>query len=97
MGLMVFMIRRKIGGFGITSLLASILKSTIASVIMGVVAYFTSQRLLVLVDRASNLGRIVQVGFSIVLGIGVYLIVMWIINRNEMTEILAVLRHKGAS
>ncbi len=97
MSLMIFVIRKKIGGFGITSLLISILKSTIASIIMGFVAYFTSQRLLRLVDSASNLGRIVQVGFSIVLGIVVYLVIMWIIDRNELNEIVAVLRHKGVS
>lgn len=92
---MLFMIRRKIGGFGITSLLVSILKSTIASVIMGAIAYYTSLRLNFLVDRSSNLGRIVQVGFAIVLGIIVYFIVMWIIDRSEMKEFMAVIRRRG--
>lgn len=95
MSLMLFMIRRKIGGFGITSLLVSILKSMIASVIMGAIAYYTSLRLNFLVDRSSNLGRIVQVGFAIVLGITVYFIVMWIIDRTEMKEFMAVIRRRG--
>jgi putative peptidoglycan lipid II flippase len=97
MSLMLFMIRRKIGGFGIASLLVSILKSMVASIIMGAIAYFVSLKLMDLVNRTSNLGRIVQVGFAIVLGITVYIIVMWIIDRQEIKEFLAVLRHRGAA
>ena len=95
MALMLIMIRRKIGGFGIASLLLSILKSMIASIVMGFAAYYTAIKLNFLVDRSTNLGRIVQVGFAIVLGLVIYLVVMWIIDRREMQEFMAVLRHRG--
>jgi hypothetical protein len=89
------MIRRKIGGFGIASLLMSILKSMIASIVMGGTAYFIWIKLNESLNRGSNLARIVQVGFPILFGIVIYLIVMWIIDRREMQEFMAVLRHRG--
>ncbi|NTU61005.1 MAG: hypothetical protein HGA95_01550, partial [Caldiserica bacterium] len=62
---------------------------------MGAIAYYTSLRLNFLVDRSSNLGRIVQVGFAIVLGIVVYCVIMWIIDNAEVKEFIAVIRRRG--
>ena|GEM_PF-597816 len=93
--LQILMVRKKIGIFGMTSLLTSVVKSTIASVAMGFTAYFIAIRANYVFNLGTNFARSVQVGFAIVAGILVYFIVLYIIDRKEINEILTVLRRRG--
>jgi putative peptidoglycan lipid II flippase len=93
--LQVIMVRKKIGNFGLSSLLASVIKATIAAGFMGVTVWFISQKVSKLVlDMSSNTGRILSLSFAIIAGIAVYIVVMYLINGREVREVFANFRRK---
>ncbi|MEZ4813553.1 MAG: murein biosynthesis integral membrane protein MurJ [Caldisericia bacterium] len=92
--LQVIMVRKKIGNFGLTSLLISMIKITISSLAMGGVVFFLHQKAYLLVDMNSNTGRILALTFVIVIGILVYIGSMYLINRKEFSEMLGSLRRR---
>lgn len=91
---LIIMARKKIGNFGLTGLLGSIVKSTVASMAMGVVAYLIAIRANYVINLGTNYGRSLQVGFAIVAGIAAYAVVIYLLDRKEINEMLAVLRRK---
>lgn len=97
MFLQVIMIRRKIGNFGLTSLLISIIKSTISAGVMGAAVYFISIKASLFVDMNSNTGRILALTFSIVIGVIVYIAMMYLINREELRNVFSGFRAKKVS
>jgi len=94
--LQLVMVRKKIGNFGISSLLISVIKSTISAGVMGVVAFYTSHRAMNVVNQATNTGRILSLTFAIVAGIIVYIGMMYLINRAELREVFSALSRKEA-
>ncbi len=91
------MVRKKIGNFGLTSLLISMIKITISSLAMGGVVFFLHQRAYLLVNMDSNTGRIVALTFVIVIGVLVYIGSMYLINRKEFTEMLGSFRRRNSA
>jgi putative peptidoglycan lipid II flippase len=97
MFLQVTMIRKKIGNFGLTSLIISVIKSTISAGVMGVAVFFISQKSVLLVDMTSNTGRILALTFSIVIGVVIYISMMYLINREELKSVFSGFTAKKAS
>ncbi len=91
----IIMIRKKIGVFGMTGLFVTIAKSSFAAGVMAVVAYFVGLRAYNIINLGTNFGRSVQVGFAIIAGITAYAIVLYIIDRKQINEMIAVFRRRG--
>jgi putative peptidoglycan lipid II flippase len=69
---LLYLLRRKIGSFDGRALLISFTRSLLASVIMGLVVYFTAVYLESVLDMTSKLNQIIQAVTGIGLGVGVY-------------------------
>ncbi|HOR46123.1 MAG TPA: murein biosynthesis integral membrane protein MurJ [Caldisericia bacterium] len=95
--MVVIAMRKKIGIFGLSGLMVSIIKSTVASIVMSIVAYLIAIRANYVVNLGSNFGRSLQVGFAIVVGVAVYAVVLYIIDRKEINQMLVVFKRRGQS
>ncbi len=72
--LLYFLFNKKLKGMPLKSFGTNLLKILIASIIMGVAAYYTSMFIGGVMDLSSNFARLVQVGVSISLGVLIYLV-----------------------
>jgi len=95
--IVIIAMRKKIGIFGLSGLMVSIIKSTVASIVMSIVAYLIAIRANYVVNLGSNFGRSLQVGFAIVVGVVVYAVVLYIIDRKEINQMLVVFKRRGQS
>ncbi|WP_418791050.1 murein biosynthesis integral membrane protein MurJ [Phosphitispora sp. TUW77] len=82
----------RLGALQGKNLIILLLKLFAASVVMGVLTYFCSGILGLRVDLDSGMGRLIQVGASVFLGIIVYLIGLLVLKVPEIQEAIDMLR-----
>ncbi len=79
----LFMLRRKLGGIDGRRILGSFSRAAVASVAMGIVAYYASQALIPYLDLTRGTGRLIQTFGSISAGAVVYLSLSFILRMEE--------------
>lgn len=91
--LLLFFLRRKLGGIEGGSLATSFSKVLAASLVMGAVCWFISQRLPLLVgDRL--IGRLINVGVSVAVGALIFGITAKLLRVGELEQITAVIQRR---
>jgi putative peptidoglycan lipid II flippase len=81
-------LRKKIGSFGLRNIAISLIKVSIASVIMGVLARLVYR--LLLDSMSSNLSLILSIG----IGVMVYFILVYFMKVDEVKDILTIFKRK---
>lgn len=87
-------LRHKIGRYGGRALAKAILQSLIASLVMGIVVYFTAGGLEHVLNLSSKLMQVFQVGISILVGALVYGIMVIVMKMEEAQMVLRIVKRK---
>ena len=91
--LLLFFLRRKLGGLEGGSIATSFSKVLAASLVMGAACWFISQRLPLLVgDRL--IGRLINVGVSVALGALIFSLTAKLLRVGELEQIAAVIQRR---
>jgi putative peptidoglycan lipid II flippase len=85
---------RRLGGLVDKRLLSTFLKSSIASLAMGVSAFFTASVLESNLSMASKLAQLVQTFAAIGVGVLVYFVLSVVLKMEETQFLLGLLRKK---
>lgn len=80
-------LRRRLGGFGLQEVFASFSRVLAASICMGVIVYFSWQRL-----AAAAYGRFFALGLTIIFGIVSYAVFCFVFRVDEMRQLYRILR-----
>ncbi|MGF7185475.1 putative peptidoglycan lipid II flippase [Desulfitispora alkaliphila] len=94
MGMLLWFLRRKLGGIDGKNMIMSFVKTGIASVALGITAYGSAGVLAGTVDVGSKLGQFIQVaGASTVAGL-TFLIIAKLLKMEELNSVLDVLMRR---
>ncbi len=91
--LFIFM-HRRLGGIEGRSLIATFIKVLVASLLMGAICSFTSQAIEDRLGTESLIARLIDVGVSVALGIGVFFIVARLLKVGELEQMTSSLKRK---
>ncbi|MCC0666994.1 putative lipid II flippase MurJ [Clostridioides difficile] len=86
-------LRRKVGYFGQDKIIKATLKSLVASVIMGILSYFTYKFIFGLLG-VGRLNELVSLTISVIVGGGIYTLLMTIFKVEEVDMILNIAKRK---
>lgn len=92
--LLLFFMRRKLGEIEGRSLLSSFSKVTLAAAVMGVICWLVSQQVENVLGTTSLKARLLDVGVSVGLGIGVFFLVARLLRVGEITQLTGIVRRK---
>lgn len=84
--------RRSSTGFPIRRLLDSVIRTGIASAVMGIVVWVIHSRVPLLARWQGSLLELVAVGFVVAIGAVVYLLIVWILRVPELEVVLGFAR-----
>ncbi len=73
---------------------ATFAKSTIASLLMGISAYYTASFLESYLSMTSKLGQLLQTFAAIGVGVAVYLVLSFVLKMEETDFVLGLVRNK---
>ena len=90
--LLVWLLRRQVGGLGGKSVLNTLVRVLVASGCMAVVAWWCSHQLASLPRAVGIIGEMIQVGGSIGVAAGAYLIVCYALRIEELQEFIDLIR-----
>ncbi len=92
--LLLYLLRRKIGPIGSRKLVTSFLSITLASGIMGAVAYGSAHYIGIILNTSAKFNQMVQVGAAIVLGLAAYVGVTFLLKLEEADLVLGIIKRK---
>lgn len=92
--ILLYLLRRKIGLIGARSLIKSFALITVAACIMGAASYGVAAYVESYLDIAHNLNRVIQVGLAVIVGLLVYVGMIFIFRLEEAQMVLGMLRKK---
>jgi putative peptidoglycan lipid II flippase len=92
--LLLFFMRRKLGEIEGRSLLSSFCKVTLAAAVMGVICRLVSQQVEILFGTVSLTARLLDVGVSVGLGMGVFFLVARLLRVGEITQLTGIVMRK---
>ncbi|HWI55197.1 MAG TPA: murein biosynthesis integral membrane protein MurJ [Desulfobacteria bacterium] len=90
--LLYYLFSRKMKGLTFKSFGINLIKIIIASIVMGVVAYYTSTFLGGMMNLGSNFARLLQVGVSICLGLIVYVVAVIILKVEVVQDAFQMIK-----
>lgn len=91
--ILLYFLRKKIGPFGVKSMLTVLVKSTIASLVMGVVAYY-SYVFIVSAMGSGSLALMVSLMGSVILAVIVYFVLLLILKIDELNLFMGQIKKK---
>ncbi len=80
--------RKKYGCIRLLSLARTFVSTLVASLIMSIVLYFSCSYLEKILNLSSKSYQALQIGILMLIGLGVYLISIWILDRKEIKEVI---------
>lgn len=86
--LLLVCLRKKMGKIDGRNLTISFVKCIILSCIMGAVCWWTAEFLADFLDLGTKLGQLLQVGISVSCGAGIYLVLAYLFNMEELYSML---------
>jgi putative peptidoglycan lipid II flippase len=92
-GYLYYRIRQKIGSFRLVDIIKCLLKSIAASVIMGVLVYYSYSNLIAIFG-GNTIYELVVLLLSIFLGALVYFVILYLLRVNEMTWFINLFKNK---
>jgi len=93
-GILLFILRKRMGPLGMKRVLISILRICIASVIMGVIVVFALNWTKTIFSSANLFGEIVSVLIPLLAGLAAYTIVSFFSGQSEIKELLGAYLNK---
>jgi len=89
-----FFIRRKLGGIEGRSLGSVFAKVTLASIVMGAICWFISDRIEDYLGLERLFARLINVGVSIAVGVVVFYLGARLLNVGELTQLTSAIERK---
>lgn len=94
MSMYILMLRRKIGAIDGRRIANTILRAAIASVVMGVAAYYTAQFIGSVVELSSTVKNALQVFAGIAVGVLVYVLASFVLKMDEPRFVVNLIRER---
>lgn len=94
MAMLLFFLRRKIGGIDGKNMIASFIKTGGAGIVMGVATYYTAQFLELIVDITTKFGQLIQVSVAVAVAGIVYYGLTRLLNMEELDMMLGILKRR---
>ncbi len=94
LAILLYLLRKKIGGLDVKRIVRSFFLITISSTIMGVAAYSFSRYLETIIDITGKTGQLLQVGLSIIVGLLVFIASMFMWKLEETEMVMGIIRRK---
>jgi putative peptidoglycan lipid II flippase len=85
---------RKLGGYDLRVLLRSMIKITLASLVMGLSAYYLYRWLRLLLPPEALLNQIITLSLVIAFAVGIYFFLIRLLGIREMDEVLESLKRR---
>ncbi|HWQ31318.1 MAG TPA: murein biosynthesis integral membrane protein MurJ [Blastocatellia bacterium] len=92
--LLMFFLRRRLGGIEGRGLLLSFGQVTLASLVMGAVCWFISAQAAQLLGTASLLARVLTVGVSVATGALVFVLAAKLLRVSELNQLIGVVERR---
>lgn len=92
-GIFLYLLRRKIGPFGFGKIANVAMKTILSAAVMGVGVYFSYEGLLSILG-SGKLNLIIALFTSVILGVLIYVIMMYILGVEELKNMLLTVRKK---
>ncbi|MGE5629869.1 MAG: murein biosynthesis integral membrane protein MurJ [Caulobacteraceae bacterium] len=87
-------LEKKLNGLNTSGIMVSIIKSSAASAVMGVAAYFTTHYIEAALGTASKLMQLIEVGSGIAVGALVFFAVAYLLKMQEMSYAMDMVMKK---
>lgn len=94
MGILLLLLRRKIGSIDGTRLLSSFGKTLLASLIMGLTAYQVHHLLASILHFHAKVNQAISVGSAIAVAVLIYFVVTYLLRMEEVETVLNLLRRR---
>lgn len=91
---LTFLLRRKIGPIRLTKIVTTFVKVVVASLVMGVAAYYTAGLLENMLNMNLIMNQLIQVLISIAVAIVVYVVIVLALKMEEAQVVLGMLKRK---
>lgn len=91
---LLFFMWRKLGEIEGRSLLSSFSKVTLAAVVMGAICWLVSQQVESMFGTTSLKARVLDVGVSVGLGMGVFFLIARLLRVGEITQLTGIVQRK---
>lgn len=79
---------KKLNGLNTSSIITCVVKSSAASLLMGVAAYFTTHALEGMLGIASKMSQLIEVGAGVTVGALIFFLVAYLLKMEELTYFL---------
>lgn len=96
LAVLLYLLRRKMGSIDGKSIIISFSKTTLASLVMGAVAYQTAFWLAKIVDIHTKVGQLTQVGVAMTLGGLLFLLLSYLFKMEEINLVFNLVKRKLA-
>jgi len=87
-------LRKKIGRFGMKTIAQSVVKTMLASLIMGITVWGVSNGLENALDTSMKIWQVIQVGVGICVGIVVFAGMAFVMKMEEANQVVRILKRK---
>lgn len=92
--LLLYILNRRLGGIDTGKILMTFVKSTFASIVMGISAYYSYVYLSSIFGAESKLNQLIHTGGSIIVGVIVFVLMAFVLKIDELNVILDIVKRR---